>query len=69
MVSQAGVAKGTFFAHVRDKDGLMEHMIGTRAQALLDAVEQEVPPASVAELITLLQPLHDLMTSEAMYLA
>ena len=36
VVSKAGVAKGTFFAHFNDKDGLMDLLLGERLNALLD---------------------------------
>ncbi|MEM6624872.1 MAG: helix-turn-helix domain-containing protein, partial [Pseudomonadota bacterium] len=38
VVLRAGVAKGTFFAHFRDKDVLMERLIGPKIDAELDRI-------------------------------
>ena len=63
-VLRAGVAKGTFFAHFRDKDALLEQLIGARIDAELDRIEALPPPASIDQLITALMPLVAVMTSE-----
>ncbi|MEO0938191.1 MAG: TetR/AcrR family transcriptional regulator [Pseudomonadota bacterium] len=64
IVSRAGVAKGTFFAHFRDKDLLMDHLIGARLHQLLDALAEAPAPRDTAGVIAALAPLHDAMTSE-----
>ncbi|MEL7099774.1 MAG: TetR/AcrR family transcriptional regulator [Pseudomonadota bacterium] len=64
IVQRAGVAKGTFFAHFRDKDALMDQLIGARLSVLLDALDQVQAPGSVEGIIETLVPLHNAMTSE-----
>ncbi|MEO0361173.1 MAG: TetR/AcrR family transcriptional regulator [Pseudomonadota bacterium] len=59
----AGVAKGTFFAHFRDKDALMDLLIGAGVDARLDAMEA-ASPRSVDEMVEALRPLIAFMTSE-----
>ena len=60
---KAGVAKGTFFAHFRDKDALMDQIIGARINAHLDELET-VSPQTVAEMADALTPLCEFMTAE-----
>ncbi len=64
VVQAAGVAKGTFFAHFRDKDALMEILIAEKLNACLDQAEAGPKPETVAELIAALEPVHSFMTSE-----
>ena len=64
VVQTAGVAKGTFFAHFRDKDALMEIMMGQRLNACLDQAEATTPPATVSAIISALEPVHGFMMSE-----
>lgn len=64
VVQLAGVAKGTFFAHFRDKDALMEIMIADKLNACLDQADDGPKPGTVAEIITALEPVHSFMTSE-----
>ncbi len=64
VVLRAGTAKGTFFAHFRDKDAMMDLIIGPRMDALLDEMMTDVPPASVEAVADALLPLADLMTCE-----
>lgn len=64
IVRRAGVAKGTFFAHFRDKDALMDQLIGARIDALLDGMEARQAPDTVEALIDALTPLMQLMTCE-----
>ncbi|MEM8754235.1 MAG: TetR/AcrR family transcriptional regulator [Pseudomonadota bacterium] len=59
----AGVAKGTFFAHFRDKDALMDLLIGAGVDARLDEMEA-ASPRSVDEMVEALRPLIAFMTSE-----
>ncbi|WP_282120104.1 TetR/AcrR family transcriptional regulator [Ruegeria atlantica] len=64
VVQAAGVAKGTFFAHFRDKDALMEMLIGERLIACFDQVEQGPTPRTAPEIASALLPIHAFMTSE-----
>ncbi|WP_271948447.1 TetR/AcrR family transcriptional regulator [Ruegeria faecimaris] len=64
VVQSAGVAKGTFFAHFRDKDALMELLIADRLNACLGQAEAGTAPKSVNDIMTALQPVHSFMTSE-----
>jgi len=64
VVQRAGVAKGTFFAHFKDKDALMDQLIGARINDCLDQIEARPAPGTIDELITALMPLVDLMRCE-----
>ncbi|MBE1285841.1 MAG: TetR family transcriptional regulator [Rhodobacteraceae bacterium] len=64
VVRRAGVAKGTFFAHFRDKDALMDQLIGERINAIMDDMEQLPPPSSIPALVNALTPLMRFMTCE-----
>ncbi len=64
VVRRAGVAKGTFFAHFRDKDALMDRLIGARIDAELDRIAALPPPGSPADITRALMPLMQLMTCE-----
>jgi AcrR family transcriptional regulator len=64
VVSRAGTAKGTFFAHFNDKDALMELIIGGRIDGYLDALEDAQAPSTVAALVAALMPLAMFMTCE-----
>lgn len=64
VVLGAGVAKGTFFAHFRDKDALMEQLIGAELDACLDRAAAAPVPDSVDSLIAAMRPYHRFMTSE-----
>lgn len=61
---RAGVAKGTFFAHFKDKDALMDRLIGARIDAFLDQIEGAPAPNSPAALVAALMPLMQFMSSE-----
>ena len=63
VVLRAGVAKGTFFAHFKDKEALMDLIIGARIDALLNDLIGTSPqsPEEMAEALT---PLSAFMTSE-----
>lgn len=63
-VQTAGVAKGTFFAHFKDKDELMDLLIGQRIEALLDRMATEPAPVDADQLAQRLMPLVELMSSE-----
>ncbi len=64
VVQEAGVAKGTFFAHFQDKDALMDLLIGREIETYLDDFEEMPPPESLDELVDRLMPLMNFMTSE-----
>ncbi len=64
VVQAAGVAKGTFFAHFRDKDALMEILMADTLNACLDQAEAGKPPGTVPEIIVALEPVHSFMTAE-----
>ena len=64
VVLHAGTAKGTFFAHFKDKDALMDLIIGGRIDQHLDKLLPEAAPNTVQEMVEELMPLSDFMTSE-----
>ena len=64
VVLRAGTAKGTFFAHFKDKDALMDLIIGARIDAVLDALAAAPVPQSPEEMAEALMPLCELMTCE-----
>lgn len=64
VVQRAGVAKGTFFAHFKDKDALMDQLIGARINECLDQIEARPAPGTIDELIKELMPLVNLMRCE-----
>lgn len=64
VVRRAGVAKGTFFAHFKDKDALMDRLIGAEIDAHLDRLAAQPAPSSLPALIKALMPLMAFMTCE-----
>lgn len=64
VVLRAGTAKGTFFAHFRDKDALMDLIIGRRIDQILDDLHNQPKPRSVEEIVQYLMPLCKFMTCE-----
>ena len=64
VVKAAGVAKGTFFAHFEDKDGLLEVLIAARLDAALGKLEAGRRPESARALVRALGPLLGIMTGE-----
>jgi len=64
IVLRAGVAKGTFFALFRDEDALMDHPIGTRIDAHLEAIASRPTPRDATEMVTGLIPTMAFMTCE-----
>ncbi|MBT3278716.1 MAG: TetR/AcrR family transcriptional regulator [Phycisphaerales bacterium] len=64
VVLRAGTAKGTFFVHFKDKDTLMDLIIGPRIDAHLDALQAGPAPRTIEEMTGALMPLCDLMTCE-----
>ena len=67
VVKKAGVAKGTFFAHFRDKDALMDRLIGARLDAHLDRIDALPTPDNVDALVAAMLPMasHALPTMNA----
>lgn len=64
VVAKAGVAKGTFFAHFKDKDALMEQLIAPVVDSYLDELETRPAPQSVEEIVEALTPVIRFMTTE-----
>mgnify|MGYP003943160391 CR=1 FL=1 len=64
VVLGAGVAKGTFFAHFRDKDALLDLLIGAEIDTLLDAAAARPAPRGIDDLMDALMPLVRFMASE-----
>ncbi|WP_299684680.1 TetR/AcrR family transcriptional regulator [uncultured Tateyamaria sp.] len=64
VVQRAGVAKGTFFAHFRDKDALMDQLLGAQLREILDDIAAGPQPRTAAEMVTALAPLIAFATSE-----
>ncbi|WP_428242753.1 TetR/AcrR family transcriptional regulator [Gynuella sp.] len=64
LVAQAGVAKGTFFAHFKDKDSLMDLLIGNEIDHYLDQLERAATPKDVSDMTDQLLPLLHFMSSE-----
>ena len=64
VVLRAGTAKGTFFAHFKDKDALMDRIIGARIDEILDDIEAEAPPQTVHAMTDALMPVCNFMTCE-----
>ncbi|GLQ35139.1 hypothetical protein GCM10007939_14220 [Amylibacter marinus] len=64
VVLNAGVAKGTFFAHFPDKDALMERVVSDEINAHLDRIEKQPPPTNLDSLLRQFMPLLQFMTSE-----
>ncbi|MFQ6546685.1 TetR/AcrR family transcriptional regulator [Aestuariibius sp. 2305UL40-4] len=64
VVLRAGVAKGTFFSHFRDKDALMDQLVGARINGILDEIEAGEAPRDVDEMVAALVSLMRFMTCE-----
>jgi len=64
VVQRAGVAKGTFFSHFKDKDALMDLLIGAGIDQHLDDMAQASAPDTIKELVALHRPLLKFMTQE-----
>jgi AcrR family transcriptional regulator len=57
VVARAGTAKGTLFAHFKDKDGLLAVIVGAQVVAHLDQLETQDCPGEIDELIARLTPI------------
>ncbi|SMR70960.1 transcriptional regulator, TetR family [Aliiroseovarius halocynthiae] len=64
VVRRAGVAKGTFFAHFKDKDALLDRMIGEIIDQHLDQIGAGAAPTSVDQIMVALTPLMTFIGSE-----
>ena len=64
VVRRAGVAKGTFFAHFKDKDALMDLIIGTEIERLAEAAGRQPNPQNVEEFASSMMPILEFMTCE-----
>jgi Transcriptional regulator len=64
VVGAAGVAKGTFFAHFKDKDALLEQIIGARLAGITATMAQSPAPDDITEMIARMRPLIAFSASE-----
>lgn len=64
VVLRAGTAKGTFFTHFKDKDALMERIVGPMIDGYLDELEAGSTPQSITDMVEKLMPLSAFMTCE-----
>lgn len=64
VVAEAGVAKGTFFAHFKDKDALLDRLIGEEIDKLLDHIETSPTPKSVQDIVSALMPYMNFISCE-----
>ncbi|MGR3321518.1 MAG: TetR/AcrR family transcriptional regulator [Pseudooceanicola sp.] len=64
VVTGAGVAKGTLFAHFTDKDGLLAELVGSAMDTQLDALAEGPAPDTPADLARTIAPLIRLLASE-----
>lgn len=64
VVLRAGVAKGTFFSHFKDKDALMVVLIGEELERVMAELAAAPAPTDVQSLIATLAPLIDMMGAE-----
>ncbi|MEM6309661.1 MAG: TetR/AcrR family transcriptional regulator [Pseudomonadota bacterium] len=64
IVLNAGVAKGTFFAHFRDKDALLDQLLGAEMDHILADLSQKPVPTTPEDMALALSPLIDFMARE-----
>ncbi|MEM6587579.1 MAG: TetR/AcrR family transcriptional regulator [Pseudomonadota bacterium] len=64
VVLKAGVAKGTFFSHFKDKEALMDQLIGARLSEILTEIEAGPVPKSASDMVAALTPFIAFATSE-----
>lgn len=64
VVVRAGVAKGTFFAHFKDKDALMDMLIGAEIDRHLDLIGAQPVPKTIEEMAAAMMPLVEYMSCE-----
>lgn len=64
VVLKAGVAKGTFFVHFKDKDALMEALVGEDLDAAMQGMCAVPAPDDVETFVHSLAPLMQVFASE-----
>jgi len=64
VVREAGVAKGTLFAHFEDKDRLLALLIGEEMEEILAGIAAAATPATIEELCDALDPLLGFMSRD-----
>lgn len=64
VVLKAGVAKGTFFSHFKDKDAIMVALIGEDLERAMREMHAKPAPESVADLVDALAPLIAIMAAD-----
>ena len=64
IAQEAGCSVGTLYQRFKDKDALMDRIIGGRIDALLDDLEGEPLPGTPTEMAEALMPLCEFMTCE-----
>jgi AcrR family transcriptional regulator len=64
VVSRAEVAKGTFFAHFKDKDALMDILIAERLETLLDDLEVVDEFGTVGQVVASIMPMLSFISNE-----
>lgn len=68
LVKKAGVAKGTFFAHFKDKDGFLSIIVGNELTRILDQLATTEAPETVKSLCQTLTPLIDYIAQDRIVL-
>ena len=66
VVLRAGVAKGTFFSHFKDKDALLVVLIGEELERVMAEIKAGPRPADVNGVVTALLPLIEVLGAERM---
>ncbi|MCG7623568.1 TetR/AcrR family transcriptional regulator [Epibacterium sp. Ofav1-8] len=66
VVAGAGVAKGTFFSHFGDKDGLLAVILGARVMQHIETMEAAPEPRTPQEIAHRLAPLLDFIAQDRM---
>ncbi len=64
VVSQAKVAKGTFFSHFEDKDRLMALLAGQEMEHILSTIAEGPPPQTITGIARALSPLMEFMAQD-----
>ena len=66
VVARAGVAKGTFFSHFGDKDGLLAVILGAQVMGHIEDMDAAPAPNTPAEIAQRLSPLLDFISQDRM---
>lgn len=64
VVLRAGVAKGTFFSHFKDKDAIMVALIGEDLATVMDLMRAAPAPTDAATMVDALAPLIAIIGAE-----